>query len=77
MRSGPVTESTGSGGATLSLLPPMLNQLYRVDNVTMAVNYGLNKVRFPAPVPSGSRVRGRRGSTKRCRTAFGSTWTWP
>jgi acyl dehydratase len=42
---------------TLSLLPSFMYQLYRVDGVTMAINYGLNRVRFPAPVPAGSRVR--------------------
>jgi len=42
---------------TLSLLPSFMYQLYQVDGVTMAINYGLNRVRFPAPVPAGSRVR--------------------
>jgi acyl dehydratase len=36
----------------------MLNaQIYRVDGLSMGINYGTNKVRFPAPVPVGSRVR--------------------
>ena len=47
----------GHGYLTLSLLIPMWNQVLAVTDATMAVNYGLNKVRFPAPVPVGSRLR--------------------
>lgn len=54
---GPFGATIAHGFLTLSLLPPLLNQLYRVDNVKMAVNYGLDKVRFIAPVPVGSRIR--------------------
>jgi acyl dehydratase len=46
------------GFLTLSLLPAMMDSAVTLVGVRMAVNYGLNKVRFPAPVPSGSRVRG-------------------
>ncbi|MEU7693984.1 MaoC family dehydratase [Microbispora hainanensis] len=45
------------GYLTLSLLPSLLGELYRVDGLRMAINYGLNKVRFSRPVPVGSRVR--------------------
>jgi acyl dehydratase len=45
------------GYLTLSLLIPMWSQVLTVIDTTMAVNYGLNKVRFPAPVPVGSKVR--------------------
>jgi acyl dehydratase len=45
------------GYLTLSLLIPMWSQVLTVTDTTMAVNYGLNKVRFPAPVPVGSKVR--------------------
>lgn len=45
------------GLLTLSLLPRLLHQLFEVTNPSMAVNYGFNRVRFPAPVPSGSRMR--------------------
>jgi acyl dehydratase len=45
------------GYLTLSLLIPMWSQVLTVTDSTMAVNYGLNKVRFPAPVPVGSKVR--------------------
>jgi acyl dehydratase len=45
------------GFMTLSLLPELWSSLYVVEGMTMGVNYGLNKVRFPAPVPVGKRVR--------------------
>jgi acyl dehydratase len=47
----------GHGFLTLSLFVPMWSQVMAVTDITMGVNYGLNKVRFPAPVPVGSRVR--------------------
>jgi acyl dehydratase len=47
----------GHGYLTLSLLIPMWSQVLTVTDTTMAVNYGLNKVRFPAPVPVGSKIR--------------------
>lgn len=43
----------------MSLLPHFTHQLYTVDNVTMAINYGYNKVRFITPVRVGSRLRAR------------------
>jgi acyl dehydratase len=45
------------GYLTLSLLVPMYSQVLTVSDATLVVNYGLNKVRFPAPVPVGSRIR--------------------
>ena len=45
------------GFLTLSLLPAMMEGAIHMADVKMGVNYGLNKVRFPAPVPVGSRVR--------------------
>jgi len=47
------------GYLTLSLLAPLSSQVLAVTDTVMGVNYGLNKVRFPAPVPVGSKVRGR------------------
>lgn len=55
---GPFGGTIAHGFLTLSLLPVLLNSLYRVDEVKMAVNVGLNKVRFINPVKVGSRVRG-------------------
>ncbi|MFC5061799.1 MaoC family dehydratase [Actinomycetospora atypica] len=54
---GPFGGPIAHGLLTLSLLPVLLGGLYRIENVRMGVNYGFNKVRFPAPVPVGSRVR--------------------
>ena len=45
------------GYLTLSLLVPLLAQALTVSDAAMGVNYGLNKVRFPSPVPVGSKVR--------------------
>ncbi|GAB3196613.1 MaoC family dehydratase [Geodermatophilus arenarius] len=45
------------GYLTLSLLVPLFAQVFAVTDTAMGVNYGLNKVRFPSPVPVGSRVR--------------------
>jgi acyl dehydratase len=47
----------GHGFLTLSLFVPMWEQVLKVTDMKMGVNYGLNKVRFPAPVPVGSQVR--------------------
>ncbi|HEX5993765.1 MAG TPA: MaoC family dehydratase [Jiangellales bacterium] len=57
--SGPFGGTIAHGFLSLSLIPALTDGLTTVDGVTMGVNYGLNKVRFPAPVPVGSRVRGR------------------
>jgi acyl dehydratase len=58
-KSGPFGTTIAHGFLTLSLLPEMAASAIRVGDVRMGVNYGLNKVRFTAPVPSGSRIRGR------------------
>ncbi|WP_099023004.1 MaoC family dehydratase [Mycolicibacterium palauense] len=55
--SGPFGRTIAHGLLTLSLLPRFMHELYRVDNVTMAINYGFNKVRFITPVPVGAKVR--------------------
>ena len=47
------------GFLTLSLLVPLVAQALTITDTKMGVNYGLNKVRFPAPVPVGSKVRAR------------------
>ncbi|MCW2589465.1 MAG: acyl dehydratase [Mycobacterium sp.] len=54
---GPYGGTIAHGLLTLSLVPHFMHQLYRVDNVAMAINYGFNKVRFITPVPVGSRLR--------------------
>lgn len=47
------------GYLTLSLLPHLLDSCLRIDGLGMAVNYGLDRVRFPTPLPAGQRVRAR------------------
>ena len=46
------------GFLTLSLLVPIMGELFKVSGVTMGVNYGLDRVRFPAPLPVGAQFRG-------------------
>jgi acyl dehydratase len=54
---GPFATTSARGYPTLSLPPLFAPQLITVEGVRMGVNYGTNKVRFPAPVPVGSRLR--------------------
>ncbi|MEV6203277.1 MaoC family dehydratase [Streptomyces sp. NPDC051771] len=54
---GPFGGTIAHGYLTLSLLIPMWSELLQVEGVSMAVNYGLNKVRFPSPVRVGSKIR--------------------
>jgi len=58
-RNGPFGGTIAHGFLTLSLVPIFFNSSYEVRQSRMGVNYGLNKVRFTAPVPVGSRLRGR------------------
>jgi acyl dehydratase len=55
----PYRATIAHGFLTLSLIPALSKANYRVDNAKMGINYGLNRVRFLAPVPVGSRVRVR------------------
>ena len=57
-KEGPFGGTIAHGFLTLSLLPVLIAQVYEIEGTKMAVNYGLNRVRFTAPVPVGSRVRG-------------------
>jgi len=54
---GPYGGTIAHGFLTLSLLPALRASAFAIDDVRMGVNYGLNRVRFPAPVPAGSRIR--------------------
>jgi acyl dehydratase len=54
---GPFGTTIAHGYLTLSLIPVLARDIYRVDGLTMGINYGTNKVRFPAVVPVGSRIR--------------------
>ena len=78
---GPFGTTIGHGYLTLSLLPAMSYEVVPRQEGSqeggMAVNYGLNRVRFPAPVPSGSRVRGtfRVASVEEADWGFQATMT--
>jgi acyl dehydratase len=56
---GPLGGTIAHGLLTLSLLPHFTHQLYTVDNIAMAINYGYNKVRFISPVKVGAKIRAR------------------
>ncbi|MDO9407804.1 MaoC family dehydratase [Patulibacter sp.] len=54
---GPFGTTVAHGWLTASLIPVLVRGIYRVEGVRSAVNYGSDRVRFPAPVPVGSRLR--------------------
>ncbi|MGE5690156.1 MAG: MaoC family dehydratase, partial [Pseudomonadota bacterium] len=56
---GPFGTTVAHGYLTLALLVPFASELLPVEDAALTVNYGLNRVRFPAAVPSGSRIRAR------------------
>lgn len=58
-RESPFGGPIAHGYYTLSLAPYLLAQILRVDGVRMGVNYGLNKMRLPSPLPVGAKVRAR------------------
>jgi len=57
--SGPFGTTIAHGYLTLSLLPVFMTEIFRIENLAMGINYGLDRVRFPAPVPVGSKIRAR------------------
>jgi acyl dehydratase len=56
---GPFGTTIAHGYLTLSLLPSFVYEVLPLGDARVTINYGLNRVRFPAPVPVGSQVRGR------------------
>ena len=58
-RQGPFGAPIAHGFLTLSLLPLFFDSAVRIEGIRMGLNYGLNRVRFVAPVPVDSRLRGR------------------
>jgi len=56
-KAGPFKGTIAHGYLTLSLVIPLFHQLLEITGVSMGVNYGLEKVRFPSPVPVGSKIR--------------------
>ncbi len=57
-RRGPFGSTIAHGYLSLSLVSVMLSEVVHIDGLAMQINYGSNKVRYPAPLPVGSRVRG-------------------
>src|ERR1700729_2882780 len=56
-KAGPFGGPIAHGYLTLSLTPALLDEVLHVSGVAMGINYGLNKLRFPSPVPVGSKLR--------------------
>jgi acyl dehydratase len=56
-KAGPFKAPIAHGYLTLSLGPALSPQVYRIDGFSMGVNYGADKIRFPSPVPVGSKLR--------------------
>jgi acyl dehydratase len=56
--SGPFGTTIAHGFLTLSLISKLYESAFEITGTRMGINYGLNKVRFPAPVPSNARLRG-------------------
>jgi acyl dehydratase len=55
--SGPFGTTIAHGYLTVSLLPVLMTEAFRVEDLTMGINYGMDRLRFPAPVPAGSKIR--------------------
>jgi len=58
-KASPFGTTIAHGYLTLSMLPRLIESTFEFSDRKMGVNYGLNKVRFTAPVPAGARIRGR------------------
>lgn len=58
-RESPFGGPIAHGFLTLSLLPKFIEEVIELPSGSMSINYGLNKVRFPSPMPVGGRLRGR------------------
>ena len=56
-KSGPFGGTIAHGYLTVALIPSLLQEVWKVEGMKMGLNYGINKLRFPAPVPVGSKVR--------------------
>src|SRR5438445_9180234 len=56
-KDGPFGRTIAHGYLTMSLVPSLFGEVWKVEGMKMGLNYGINKLRFPAPVPVGSKVR--------------------
>lgn len=69
---GPFGTTIAHGYLTLSLIPSFLKQIIEISGANMGLNYGLNRVRFPAPVRTGSKIRAHGTITEVERTSDGA-----
>jgi acyl dehydratase len=70
--SGPFGGTIAHGYLTVSLLPILSMEIFRIENLTMGINYGLDRVRFPSPVLTGSSIRAEATLTDVKQTQLGS-----
>lgn len=70
--SGPFGGTIAHGYLTVSLLPILSMEIFRIQNLTMGINYGLDRVRFPSPVLTGSSIRAEATLTEVKQTHLGS-----
>jgi acyl dehydratase len=70
--SGPFGGTIAHGYLTVSLLPVLSMEIFRIENLTMGINYGLDRVRFPSPVLTGSSIRAEATLTDVRETQLGS-----
>jgi acyl dehydratase len=75
-KASPYGGTIAHGYLTLSMLPKLAESTFEFSDRKMGVNYGLNKVRFTAPVPAGSRIRGRFRLAKYEKLDGGVQVTW-
>ena len=75
-KSSPYGGTIAHGFLTLSMLPKLAESTFEFSDRKMGVNYGLNKVRFTAPVPSGAKIRGRFTLAKYEKLEGGVQVTW-
>ena len=74
-KSSPFGTTIAHGYLTLSMLPRLIESTFEFADRKMGVNYGLNKVRFTAPVPAGAKIRGRFTLSKYDQLADGGVQT--
>jgi acyl dehydratase len=70
--SGPFGGTIAHGYLTVSLLPILSMEIFRIEKLTMGINYGLDRVRFPSPVLTGSSIRAEATLTDVKETQLGS-----
>jgi acyl dehydratase len=75
-KSSPFGTTIAHGFLTLSMLPKLIESTFEFADRKMGVNYGLNKVRFTAPVPAGAKIRGRFTLAKYEKLEGGVQTTW-